>query len=122
MIRGLIHIAVNTIVLMTVAGYVDSFELSSVWAAIGASVILALINMFLKPILVILTLPITVFTLGLFLIVINAVILMLTAWLMGDAFQIGGFGIALLAAIIISVLNLLIENIILKPLLDKKRN
>lgn len=119
MIRWLIHIVVNSIVLMTVAGFVHSFELSSVWAAIGASVILALINMFLKPILVVLTLPITFVTLGLFLIVIDAVILILTASLMGDAFQIHGFGIALLAAVIISVLNLLIENIILKPLFGK---
>lgn len=119
MMRWLIHIIVNSIVLITVAGYVDSFEVSTVWAAVGASVILALINIFLKPILVILTLPITFVTLGLFLIVINAVILELTAGLMGDAFNIDGFGTALLAAVIISVLNLLIDKVILKPLLQK---
>ncbi|HET7580629.1 MAG TPA: phage holin family protein [Bacillales bacterium] len=119
MIKWLIHILVNSIVLIVVAGYLGSFQLASVWAAVGASVILALIHLFIKPILVILTLPVTIFTLGLFLIVINAILLEITAGLMGDAFNISGFGTALLAAIVISVLNLLIENIILKPLLSK---
>lgn len=118
--RWLIQIVVNSVVLLMVAGYIDAFELSSVWAAIGASVILALSNVFLKPIMVVLTLPFTIFTFGLFLFVINALILLLVASLMGSAFQIDGFGIALLAAVIISVFNLLIENVIIKPLLSKK--
>jgi putative membrane protein len=120
MTKWIIHIVVNSIVLIVVAGYLDTFQLSGIWAAVGASVILALINLFVKPILVVLTLPVTVLSLGLFLIVINAILLKLTAALMGDAFQIEGFGTALLAAIIISVLNLLIDHIILKPLLEKR--
>ncbi|HET7580446.1 MAG TPA: phage holin family protein [Bacillales bacterium] len=120
MTRWLIHIVVNSIVLIVVAGYIESFHLAGVWAAVGASVLLALINTFIKPILVLLTLPVTAVTLGLFLIVINAVILMLTAGLMGEAFDIDSFGIALLAAVIISILNMLIEQMIVKPLLEKK--
>lgn len=116
MLRLLVHIVVNAAVLLMIAGYIESFAISSVWSALGASVILGLINVFLKPFLVILTLPITILSLGLFLIVINAGILMLTSYMMGDAFMIQGFGVALLAAVIMSVLNLLIENIILKPI------
>lgn len=117
--RWLIHVIVNTIVLMVVAGFLGTFQLSSVWAALGASVILSIINLIVKPILVILTLPVTILTLGLFLIVINAILLMLTASLMGNAFHIAGFGTALLAAVIISVLNMLIEHIIVKPMLER---
>ncbi|HET7626946.1 MAG TPA: phage holin family protein [Bacillales bacterium] len=119
MTKWIVHIVVNSIVLIVVAGYLHSFELTSVWAAVGASFLLALINMFIKPILVLLTLPVTVLTLGLFLIVINALLLMLTASVMGEAFNIGGFGTALLAAIIISILNMLLEYFVVKPLMKK---
>jgi putative membrane protein len=119
MFRWMVHIVVNSIVLIVVAGYISDFQLSSIWAAVGASVLLALINLVVKPFLILLTLPVTVLTLGLFLIVINAVTLMITASLMGDAFQIAGFGTALLAAVIISVLNLLIEQVVVKPMLRK---
>ncbi|WLD92935.1 phage holin family protein [Alkalihalobacillus sp. AL-G] len=116
----LISLVVNTIVLMVVAGFFsESFYLSGLGAAVVASFLLSVMNVIVKPILVILTLPVTVLSLGLFLFVINAVTLMLTAGLMGDAFEISGFGMALGAAIIISLLNLLINNIIVKPLQKK---
>ncbi|MGM7702859.1 phage holin family protein [Pseudalkalibacillus sp. Hm43] len=118
--RGwIISLIVNTVVLMVVSGFFsESFYLSGVGAAILASLLLSIMNVIVKPILVILTLPVTIMTLGLFLIVINAITLMLTQWLMGDAFVISGFGMALLAAIIISILTLLINTLIVKPLKD----
>jgi len=115
----LIHIVVNTIVLMTVDGYMDSIQLRSVWAALGAAVILSILNVVVKPVLILLTLPVTILSLGLFLFVINAITLSLTAWLMGDAFKIAGFGSAFLASLIISLLNLLIQTFIVHPLKNK---
>ncbi|WP_027726339.1 phage holin family protein [Tuberibacillus calidus] len=112
----IIHIIVITIVLMVVDGYMDSIKLSGVGAALIAGVILSVLNVIVKPLLIILTLPVTVLSLGLFLFVINAITLEITAGLMGDAFEINGFGAALLAAIIISILNLLIQTFIVKPL------
>ncbi|WP_257351751.1 phage holin family protein [Pseudalkalibacillus decolorationis] len=116
----LISLVVNTVVLMVVAGFFsESFYLSGIGAAVIASLLLSVMNVIVKPILVILTLPVTVLSLGLFLFVINAVTLNLTAWIMGDSFEISGFGMALIASIIISLLNLLINNIIVKPLQQK---
>ncbi|QOY36968.1 phage holin family protein [Anaerobacillus isosaccharinicus] len=117
--RWLIHLLVNSVVLVVVAGYFDGFYLESVSAAILASVLLSIINVILKPILVILTLPVTVITFGFFLFVINAITLMITASLMGDAFQISGFGMAVFAAIIISILNMLINTFVVKPMQKK---
>ncbi|MGD7053043.1 phage holin family protein [Sutcliffiella horikoshii] len=119
MMRWAISILVNALILIVVAGYFDSFQLSGVGAAIIASLILAVLNTIVKPILVILTLPVTLLSLGLFLFVINAITLMLTAFLMGDAFNIDGFGTAILAAIVISLLNLLIQKAIVEPLQKK---
>ncbi|MEH7388463.1 phage holin family protein [Bacillus sp. JJ1521] len=121
MMKWLASIIVNSIVLMVVAGYVDTFHLEGVGAAIIASIILSILNVIVKPILILLTLPVTVLSLGLFLFVINAITLMLTQTIMGDSFVIEGFGTAVLAAIIISILNLLIQKVIVEPLQEKKK-
>jgi putative membrane protein len=84
-----------------VNGFLDAFILAAV---------LALLNVFLKPLLIILTIPITVVTLGLFLIVINAGVLLLAANLV-DGTSIDGFWWAVLFGLIVSVLNSLLYNL-----------
>ncbi|TLS38525.1 phage holin family protein [Pseudalkalibacillus caeni] len=116
----IISLLVNSIVLVVVAGFFDSFYLSGFGAAIVASIILAIMNVIVKPILIVLTLPVTILTLGLFLIVINAITLMLTAGIMGEAFSIDGFGMAILASIFIGILNLMIQKAVVDPLKEKK--
>lgn len=117
--RWIISILVNSLILIVVAGYLDTFHLEGVTAAIVASIILSILNVVVKPILVILTLPVTILSLGIFLFVVNAITLMLTQSLMGDSFVIDGFGTAVLAAVIISILNLLIQKVVLEPLQKK---
>ncbi|WP_110112497.1 phage holin family protein [Bacillus sp. CGMCC 1.16541] len=120
-LRWLTSILINALVLVVIAGYFSSFHLESVGDAIIASLILSILNVFVKPILVLLTLPVTVLTLGLFLFVINAVTLMITDEIMGSAFEIDGFGMAILAAVVISILNALIQKVIVEPLQKRKR-
>ncbi|MDR7073070.1 phage holin family protein [Fictibacillus barbaricus] len=117
----LISLLINTIALMVVAGYFDGFHIENIGAALLASVLLSLFNLFLKPLLIILTLPVTIVSLGLFLIVINAALLSLTAELMGDSFNIDSFGMALLASIIISLLNMFLTNFIYEPLKKRRK-
>src|SRR5690606_16991390 len=100
------------------AGYFEGFHVSSFGAAVGASIVLYIINMLVRPLLIVLTLPVTVLSLGLFLFVINACTLLMTDAVMGDKFDISGFGLALLIAIIMSIVNLIIHKTILEP---KKR-
>lgn len=113
-------ILVNSLVLIVVAGYFETFHIEGVGAAILASIILSILNVLVKPILVILTLPVTILSLGLFLFIINAITLWMTQAIMGDSFVIDGFGVAILAAIVISVLNLLIHKFIVEPLSERK--
>lgn len=72
--------------------------------AIIVAIILALLNAFLKPVLVILTIPVTIVTLGLFLLVINAVIILLCAKLV-DGFRVDGFWYAMLFSVVLSLIN-----------------
>lgn len=80
---------------------------SLIWAAIA----LGLINAFVRPVLVILTLPVTVLTLGLFLLILNAAMLNLAGWLV-DGFEVVGFWNAVFGAIIISVISGLCSQLI----------
>lgn len=121
MIRNwILSLIVNSVVLLVVSGYIPGFQLKNVGSAFLASFILSIINIFVKPVLIILTLPVTVLTLGLFFIVINAVTLMMTSALMGDLFIIKSFGVALLAALVISLFNMAIQKLVIEPLQKRK--
>lgn len=115
----LLHLLVSTVTLMVVAGYFNGFYISGISAAILASLLLSIINLIVKPVLIILTLPVTVLTFGFFLFIINAITLWITAALMGSSFVISSFWMAVLAAIILSILNTLIHKIIIDPLRKK---
>lgn len=81
------------------------------WDAIIVAVVLALLNTFLKPLLVILTIPITVFTLGLFLLVIDALILWAAGGLL-DGFFVAGFWWALLGSLILAIITSILEKLV----------
>jgi putative membrane protein len=96
---------ISTSVTLLVADYLmDSIHFEQPWVAIITAIVLALLNAFLKPLLVLLTIPATIFTLGLFLLVINAAILMIADQLV-DGFFIESFWSAVLLAIFISMVN-----------------
>lgn len=82
--------------------WVPGIEVRGAWTLLGAALLLGIINAVVRPVLVLLTLPITVLTLGLFLLVINAGMLGLVALLFAN-FRIDGFWAALLGAIIVSL-------------------
>jgi putative membrane protein len=84
------------------AELVPGIEVQGLWTLLGAALLLGIVNAVVRPLLVILTLPITLLTLGLFLLVINAAMLGLVAW-MFDNFTISGFLAALLGAIVVSL-------------------
>ena len=109
--RYLLGILINAILFIALAGFLkESLYIESFTASLGASFVLSILNILVKPILIILTLPVTVFTLGLFLFVVNAVTLLLTDEIMGASFEIGSFGTALLIAVIMSLFNAIIQN------------
>ncbi|GGB53887.1 putative membrane protein YvlD [Lentibacillus populi] len=111
-LRWFLSIFLNAVALIAVAQLFDSFYLEGFGTALLASFILSILNVIVKPILIVLTLPITVFSLGLFLFVINAITLMITQGVMDSSFVINGFGTAIIASIVISILNLLLNQLV----------
>lgn len=85
--------------------------------------ILSILNHTIKPVLVTLTIPITGLTLGIFYPFINLFILKLVDWMLGPHFELDNIWIALLVAILLSVINFLMENLVIKPIIKGvKRN
>lgn len=97
---------VNAAALMLVAYLYPGVAVASFGAALLAALVLGLVNAVIRPILVILTLPVTLLTLGLFIFVINALLFWFVAEVV-QGFQVSGFGAALLGSILYSVITLL---------------
>lgn len=97
--------------LLLVAYLYSGVQVNSFGAALIAAFVIGLFNMVLRPVLVVLTLPVTVVTLGLFLFIINALMFWSAAGVM-DGFYVRGFGAALLGSLIYSVLGIFIDSAI----------
>lgn len=95
--------------LLAVAYLYSGVQVSGFGAALIAAFVIGLFNILLRPILVLLTLPVTVITLGLFLFVINALMFWSAAGVL-DGFYVRGFGAALLGSLIYSVFGLVIDS------------
>jgi len=95
--------------LLAVAQLYSGVEVSSFAVALVAAFVIGLFNIFLRPIMIVLTLPVTLLTLGLFLFVINALLFWAAANLL-DGFQVQGFAAALLGSLIYSAFGLVIDS------------
>jgi putative membrane protein len=99
-----------TALAVVVSAYIlPGVEVSGFGAAIILAIVLAILNAIVRPILVLLTIPVTVLTLGLFLLVINALIILLADYIMGASFEVDGFLWALIFSIILSVITAIID-------------
>lgn len=95
-----------TLTLLLVSEYVPGITITGFYAAIIAAFILGIFNALVRPVLIILTLPITVITLGLFILVINASLFYFAASFI-DGFNVASFGWALVGSLIVSLVSTL---------------
>jgi putative membrane protein len=111
--RLLLTWLINTVAIFALPHLLDSVAVDSFTTALFAALVLGLVNTLIRPILVVLTLPVTLLTLGLFIFVING----LMFWAVADliqGFQVAGFGSAVLAAMVYSVISWLMSAILLR--------
>lgn len=93
---------ISTVIVLALSYFLTGVQVDKITTAVIVAVVLSLLNTFLKPILVFFTLPITVFTLGIFLLVINAAMVLLCDVLV-DGFDTASFGTAFIFSILMSV-------------------
>lgn len=99
-----LRIIVNTLAIVVAAKLVPGIEIDGVLAAIAAGLLLGVVNAVVRPVLLVLTLPITLVTLGLFLLVLNGLCFWLVAAVV-KGFQVAGFWSAVLGALVVSVVS-----------------
>jgi putative membrane protein len=102
---------INTLAVLVAVYIVPGirFKDDSLWTPFVTSLVLGILNAFIRPILMFLALPLLIFTLGLFTLVINALLLSFVSFLLGRYFVVDNFGSALLGALIISIVSLVLN-------------
>lgn len=103
----IMRLIVTSIVAFGLSYLLAGIKFDSFWTAIIVAIVLAILNAIVRPILILFTLPITVFTFGLFLFVINAIIILFAEKLVGG-FRVDGFWWALLFSFLLSFLTSLL--------------
>lgn len=107
----LIKILVTAALVLLIANFMPGVHVAGFTTALIVAIVLGLLNIFVKPILVILTLPVTIITLGLFLLVINALMILLCTKIVGG-FSVDTFLTALFFSIILSLLQSVLNAIL----------
>lgn len=111
--RLLLAWLINTVSLIAVAYLMPTISVSSFATALVAALVLGLVNAVIRPVLVLLTLPVTLLTLGLFIFVINGLLF----WMVGsfiEGFVVAGFWAGVLGAIVYSLISWLLSALLLK--------
>lgn len=107
----LVRLVVNSIALAATAYLLPGVDLAdpSVGPVLIIALIFGLVNAIIKPIVFVLTLPFTIVTLGLFLFVVNGLMLLLTEWISGGRLQVAGLGSAILGGIVLGIVGIVVE-------------
>lgn len=102
--KTFIHFLISAVAILVTAYVLPGVQVSGFLSAFVLAIILGVINVFLRPILLILTLPLTVFTFGLFALVINALLVMLASYIV-PGFVVSGFGWAFVFGIVLALVS-----------------
>lgn len=100
----LIRLIVTSILVLIIAHFMPGVRVAGFTTSLIVAVVLALLNLFIKPVIILFTLPVTILTLGLFLLVINALLIMVCTVIVGG-FEVDSFFTALLFSVILSLLQ-----------------
>jgi putative membrane protein len=110
--RFLARLFLNALAILIAARMVPGVQLSGTGAALAAGALLGLVNVAVRPVILLLTLPFTLVTLGLFIFVVNAICLWLTSLLV-PGFSLAGFWPALVGALVVSVVSWILNGLLL---------
>ncbi|MFN5371146.1 MAG: phage holin family protein [Bacteroidia bacterium] len=119
--KWLLQSILSAVAVLFTAQILPGVQVSGIVDALLVALVLSFLNTFLKPVLLILTIPVTLLTFGLFLLVINAIIIVVADTLL-NGFNVNGFGWALLFSLILSVINALLQSMTGLNQPDNKNN
>jgi putative membrane protein len=107
----IIRLLLNASVFLLVSRVVPGFEVASLWTALWAALIFGFVNALIRPILLAISLPLSILSLGLFTLVIDAAVMALTAWLV-PGFDVRGFLAALIGWVLVSIGSMIVSSVL----------
>jgi putative membrane protein len=108
--KTILKILLTAIAVVVLASFLPGVAIQGYTSAILVAIVLGLLRVTVKPLLIFFTLPATIVTLGLFLLVINAVIILLADYIIGASFEVAGFWTALLFSLLLSVFQSILHS------------
>jgi putative membrane protein len=105
------RLIVSALAVIVTSYLLPGVHIDGALTALLVAAVLSLLNAIIKPILVILTIPITVVTLGFFLLIINAVLILLTSKLLSPGFHVEGFWVAFFFSLVLSIVNAIFNSL-----------
>jgi putative membrane protein len=107
--NSLVNLLISALAVIICSFLLPGIEVTGLMNAVYVALVLSLLNRIVKPVLVVLTLPITILTLGLFYLVINVIVVYMAAWIIGDGFIVDGIFYAFLFSITLSIVNSILD-------------
>jgi putative membrane protein len=107
----IIRLLLNASVFLLVSRVVPGFEVASLWTALWAALIFGFMNALIRPILLAISLPLSILSLGLFTLVVDAAVMALTAWLV-PGFSVSSFLAALIGWVLVSFGSMIVSSIL----------
>jgi len=108
----IVNLLVSALIVFGLANVLPGVSVKGYGSAILVAVVIGFLNAFIKPIISLISLPVTILTLGLFSFVITAIIILLASSIMGDSFHVDGFWNALLFGVVLAIVNSLVGGIL----------
>jgi putative membrane protein len=102
---------INTVAVLVAANVISGIRYDTFAGLLVASLLLGILNAFLRPLVLLLSLPLVIFTLGLFIFVVNALLLYFVGWIVGP-FDVDSFSAAFWGALVISLVSLLLNSVL----------
>jgi putative membrane protein len=107
----IIRLLLNASVFLLVSRIVPGFQVASLWTAVWAALIFGFVNALIRPILLAISLPLSILTIGLFTLVVDAAVMALTAWLV-PGFDVSGFLAALTGWVLVSLGSMIVSSLL----------
>jgi putative membrane protein len=107
--KFLVNLLISAIAVAITAFLIPGIQVDGLFSAVMVAVVMALLNRFVKPVIELLTLPISFLTLGLFYLVINVLMVYLADWIVSPGFTVEGFLPALFFSVVLSVVNSILD-------------
>ena len=118
----ILDIIIYALILMMASTIFKNFYIENIWYALLSSAVIGVLNLTIKPLLIYITMPLTILTLGIFYPFVNIIVLKLASWLLNPHFIVEGWLVIFFVSLFISIMKIILEVLIIKPIIHNRKD